>query len=212
MSVPVRLTLSALVAASLLVACSQPAVQSSADTVEVESRSAPTETKAEPVAPGTGLTAPVAGGAALAVDGEGLRLINRESGSATALPFGAPADTVLGPLERLRGAASRGTNEDCGAGPVQYASWGDGLSVVIQNGRFEGWGLDGRARGAISTASGIGPGSSRAELDAAYGDVKVSRTSLGQEFSAGGFSGVIDGSTAGSRITDMWAGVNCVAR
>ncbi|MBC7770242.1 MAG: hypothetical protein H7124_15790 [Phycisphaerales bacterium] len=163
-------------------------------------------------APSTGSDAAVQSDAVLAVDGEGLRLFNPTSGSASPIPFGRPQADVLAPLERMRGPAGQGVNQDCGAGPVEYASWPDGLSLVFQDGRFAGWGLDGRAAGALTTASGIGPGSTRAALDAVYGDVRVTRTSLGNEFSAGSFSGVLDGPNATSLITDMWAGTSCVAR
>lgn len=115
-------------------------------------------------------------------------------------------------MERVRGPAGQGTNQDCGAGPVQYANWPDGLSLVFRKGTFVGWGLDGRAKGALATAIGIGPGSTRAELEAAYANIKVNQTSLGTEFSGGGFFGVLDGDGPGARVTDMWAGVSCVAR
>ncbi|MGY6637283.1 MAG: hypothetical protein ACXIUO_09110 [Erythrobacter sp.] len=172
----------------------------------------------EPPAPSaipTGLDAPPASAtterAVLAVEGEGIRFFNPVTTSATPIPFGRPRSEVLATLERVRGPAGMGTNEDCGAGPVQYASWADGLSLVFQRDRFVGWGLDGRAAGAISTAGGIGPGSTREALDGAYGNVEVRKTSLGNEFSAGGFFGLLDGPNANSKITDMWAGVNCVA-
>lgn len=115
-------------------------------------------------------------------------------------------------MERVRGPAGQGTNQDCGAGPVQYANWPDGLSLVFQKGSFVGWGLDGRAKGALATAIGIGPGSTRAELEAAYANIEVNRTSLGTEFAGGGLFGVLDGAGPGARVTDMWAGVSCVAR
>lgn len=105
----------------------------------------------------------------------------------------------------------KGTNRDCGAGTVQVASWADGLSLVFQEGRFVGWSLGRRADGEIGTAAGIGPGSTRAELDAAYNPV-VRQASVGNEFSAGGLYGILDGASAEARITDLWAGVNCVAR
>ena len=148
----------------------------------------------------------------LAVEGEGIRFFNPITSSATPISFGQPQSTVLAALERVRGPAGKGTNESCGAGPVQYANWPDGLSLVFQNDRFAGWSLDGRAAGALSTASGIGPDSTREDLDGAYGDVEVRETTLGDEFSAGGFFGLLDGPNATSKITNMWAGVNCVAR
>lgn len=148
----------------------------------------------------------------LAVEGEGIRFFNPVTTAATPIPFGRTRSEVLATLERVRGSAGKGTNEDCGAGPVQYANWPDGLSLVFQRDRFVGWGLDGRAAGAISTAGSIGPGSTREALDRTYGNVEVSKTTLGDEFSAGGFFGLLDGPNATSKITDMWAGVNCVAR
>lgn len=150
--------------------------------------------------------------ASMAVDGEGLRFFAHQTGSASVLAFGMPGDDVVARLERLRGQAARGTNESCGAGPVQYANWADGLSVVLQDGRFVGWSLDQRAAGAIQTANGIGPGSLRSEVDEAFGSVGITQTSLGTEFAAGTVFGLIDGPTSTSRITDMWAGVSCVAR
>lgn len=156
------------------------------------------------------VAAPVAG-PRLAVDAEGLRWFLQPSGSARPIPFGRPQGEVLASLEAVRGAAGKGTNQDCGAGSVQYASWPDGLSLVFQGGRFVGWGLDKRATDGIATAAGIGPGSTRAELEDAY-SATVTRTSLGTEFTAGDLHGVFDGPSASARITDMWAGVSCVAR
>ena len=72
----------------------------------------------------------------LAVEGEGIRFFNPVTSSATPIPFGRPQATVLAALERVRGPAGKGTNESCGAGPVQYANWPDGLSLVFQNDRF----------------------------------------------------------------------------
>ncbi len=150
--------------------------------------------------------------AVLAVEGEGIRFFNPVTAAATPIPFGRPQSEVLAMLERVRGPAGKGTNEDCGAGPVQYANWPDRLSLVFQRDRFVGWSLDGRAAGAISTAGSIGPGSTRESLDGTYGDIEVQKTSLGDEFRGGGFFGLLDGPNATSRITNMWAGVNCVAR
>lgn len=155
---------------------------------------------------------PVAEGPALVVEGEGVRFFNRTTSAASPISFGRPQAEVLAAMERVRGPAGQGTNQDCGAGPVQYANWPDGLSLVFQDGSFAGWGLDGRAKGALATAIGIGPGSTRAELDDAYANVEVRQTTLGTEFSGGGFFGVLDGGGPAARVTHMWAGVSCVAR
>jgi hypothetical protein len=147
----------------------------------------------------------------LSVDGEGLRWFLQPSGTAHPIPFGRPQAEVMASLEARRGVATEGTNENCGAGPVLFATWQDGLSLVFKDKRFVGWGLNSHAAGAIATAAGVGPGSTHAELEAAY-NATVSKTSLGQEFSAGDLHGILDGASSRARITDMWGGVSCAAR
>lgn len=154
-----------------------------------------------------------AGEPKLAIDPDGLRWIMLPNGAARPLPFGTSKADTIAALERVRGKAAQGTNADCGAGPVQYANWADGLTLAFQNGRFAGWSLDGRAAGGITTADGIGIGTTRAELDSAIGTpLDVRETSLGTEFTAGAYNGLFDGRVANSRVTDIWTGVNCVAR
>lgn len=148
----------------------------------------------------------------LAVESEGLSWFLPPNGSARPLSFGEPEVDVLASLERVRGPAGKGVNQDCGAGPVQYANWADGLSLVFQNGEFAGWGLDQRAAGAIATANGVGPGTTRRELAASFGSVTFQDTSLGVEFAAGDIFGLLDGTGPEAKITHMWAGVSCVAR
>jgi hypothetical protein len=168
---------------------------------------------ARPAPPSAAQPRPAAEQPRLTVDPEGLRWFLPPNGSARPLPFGTAQADVISSLERVRGEAGQGTNQDCGAGPVQYANWADGLSLVFQNGRFAGWGLDGRSRGAITTADGIGVGTTRSQLDDAIGPpLQVRRTTLGTEFTAGSYHGLFDGPGDSARITDMWAGVSCAAR
>ena len=152
-----------------------------------------------------------AAGPDIAVEAEGLRLVDEASGAARPLPFGMPQEQLLALLEGFRGPADAGTNPECGAGPVDYAVWADGLTLNFQESRFAGWALDERAAGSHATMSGIGPGSTRRELEAAH-EVAVEQTSLGTEFTAGGIGGVLDGPGPDARITAMWAGVTCVFR
>lgn len=178
--------------------------------IAVESHAQAVSVITSPPAPATATPAPAAK-ARLTVEGEGLRWFLEPTGSARPIPFGRLESEVLASLEGVRGSGVKGTNQDCGAGPVQVVSWSDRLSLVFQKGRFVGWGLGQGADGNIDTAAGIGPGSTRAELEAAY-NATVSQTSLGSEFNAGELHGVLDGASAGARITDMWAGVSCIAR
>jgi hypothetical protein len=188
-------------------------VESVARDMPGRSRTATEEAAADTTVDRKVASPPAGDGPKLALDPQGLRWFLPPNGSARPILFGTAQADVLASLERVRGEASKGTNSDCGAGPVQYANWADGLSLVFRDGRFAGWGLDGRAGGAIATSDGIGIGTTRAELDDATGPpLEVRQTSLGTEFSAGAYHGLFGGSAANARITDMWAGVSCVAR
>ena len=71
---------------------------------------------------------PTAATPALALDGDGLRLFNAENGSARPLPFGLARDPVMAALA-FRGPPGTGSNGECSAGPLDFASWPDGLTL-----------------------------------------------------------------------------------
>ena len=159
-----------------------------------------------PAAPAAQRPAPPAD---IALDGEGLRFVNAATGSTRLLPFGAPEAQALEALQPLRGApAERSTNEECGAGPLAFAEWPDQLQLVFQDGRFVGWSLD---RAGLATMSGVGVGSTRADLQSAY-DAQVQESTLGTEFSAGGLSGLLSGPGREAKITTIWGGTICAFR
>ncbi|HET6567500.1 MAG TPA: hypothetical protein VFG50_06010, partial [Rhodothermales bacterium] len=117
-------------------------------------------------------------------------------------------------LAALLGAPSdRGRNAECGAGPLAYARWGDGLMVSFSDGAFAGWMVDGREAGAehYTTMAGIGISSTRAEIDQVY-VIDVEQTSLGTEFGAGDLYGLLSGPAPGDTVTNLWAGTTCIFR
>ncbi|WP_374274987.1 hypothetical protein [Brevundimonas sp.] len=148
--------------------------------------------------------------AALALDGEGLRAVILASGSTRLIEFGQAEAEVMRQLETVRGRAAdeRGTNPECGAGALQFASWDDGLTAWFQDGAFVGWALNGEGGGA-STMGGLGVGTTRAELDGGPTVVEVEETSLGQEFEAGGVFGILNGTGETARVTNLWGGTSC---
>ena len=144
---------------------------------------------------------------ALALDGEGLRLFDRATGSARPIAFGTTQQATLAALA-FRGPPGSGTQSECGAGALDYAAWPDGLKLYFQRGKFVGWAADGRGKGALATAAGVGPGSSRSALTDAYA-ATFTKTTLGTEFAAGGIYGLLDGPGPAATISDLWAGASC---
>jgi len=182
--------------------------------------------RSEPAAPKSGapsaqrdsgspLTAPT-DQIAVAVDNEGLRLIDGQSGSARPLPFGSTEADILATLERVLGKAERSRNEECGAGPIDFATFG-GLSLHFQQGQFVGWALSTAPDSNIGTMNGIAIGTTRRLLEEAYPKFAiVPESTLGAEFTTGeagtGISGLLDGNSPTAKVTNLWAGTDCAFR
>ena len=200
---PVRLAIAAL--AALAAACSsEPAAESN------QPEALPANITVQSAEPAAG-SAPAAQAApALAIESSGLRLFDRASGSARPLPFGTPQAAVMTALAGL-GTAEINKLDECGAGPLDGASWPAGPTLYFQDGKFVGWAVGGPGREALTTASGIGIGSTRAELEAAY-KTEVFDSSLGTEFAAGELFGILEGDGANAKITNLWAGTSCNMR
>lgn len=143
------------------------------------------------------------------VDARGLQLT--EQGKETlSLPFGTPQAEVLKALS-FRGASKQSTNPDCGEGPVQFAQWPDGLSLLFQNGKFGGWGLSGKGA-ALHTTDALRIGSEIGQVRVA-GHEEIAETTLGTEFTVNGVHGVLEGKGDAARVSAMWAGeLSCVFR
>jgi len=199
--------LPSIVFALALAACS-PGADKGAATAERPTAAAPAAKPAPAVSAEPAKAKPPA----LALAGEGLMLFDRESGSSRTLGFGIWGEQLLDALA-FRGPPVGGTLDECGAGPLQQASWNDGLTVYFQDGKFVGWAAGGGGNSKpgserLANAAGIGPGSTRAELDSAL-VAKVFESTLGTEFAAGDLFGILDGTGKAARITHMWAGISC---
>lgn len=128
--------------------------------------------------------------------------------------FGAPMKEAVAALDGMLGPGSKPeTNQECGAGPITFVKWPGGLTGLFQDDRFAGWSVDSDSpKGTFVTDKGVGVGSTRADLLAAYPDAKIEETSLGTEFTAGGYDGVLSGKGAEARVETLWAGLSCVFR
>ncbi len=183
-------------------------------------------TKAEPAAQVSGLDqsaiakpdATTAAQIVIALDGEGLRLVNAETGSTRLLAFGTDrvaTETAL--VAQLGPYDGRSSNDECGAGPIAFSHFGD-FTVNFQEGLFVGWFLrNGDKNATLTTMSGVGIGTKRSDMAKSVAFDMYDESSIGTEFHTGGdgpggFSGLLESDAADARITDLWAGTNCIFR
>jgi len=154
----------------------------------------------------------------VALDGEGLRLVDPRTGSTRLLEFGSDEKIALDALIMAWGVPAERTGQpDCAAEPPTSIRWTNGLGVLMQEGKFTGWSAsaprqpEAATSRAVQTMSGVGAGTSRMEVESVYA-IRVSQTTLGTEFEAGGMHGVFADSTAGAPVEALWAGFACVYR
>jgi len=155
----------------------------------------------------------------LALTSNALQLVNQQSGSTNEINFGMPLEQMVEMLNKVlqNKVSSIQVNSECGAGPLKMASWSNGLIVVFQQKKantewqFAGWFLNapsGRLK-PLTTMAGIGIGSTRSKMESTY-TIKVSKTSLGHEFStSSGLYGILNGPGKNAKITNMWSGLSC---
>lgn len=142
------------------------------------------------------------GAVVLAPDGVGF-------GGAPRLAFGEGQGRVVADARAALGEPDeQGLQEECPAGPLGFVQWTGGLQLVFQDSAFVGWSA--RPGTTLRTAAGIGPGSTAAEVKAAYPASTVEQTSLGTEFSAGDLYGVM--AEDADRVDHLYAGINCIFR
>lgn len=137
-----------------------------------------------------------------------LSLVDPNSGRSRELAFGLDRATVEEALTLALGKpAEHGSNGECGEGAMDFARMPGGLLAWFQQGKFVGWFVD-DAAAKLSTASGIGIGSTRKDVAGAY-DAEISESSLGEEFTAGELSGLLSGKEPTAKVTAIWSGQVC---
>src|SRR3546814_14219020 len=88
------------------------------------------------------------------LSGEGFTFVT-PGGSTRHLLFGEPADQVVEAVSRALGSQpEHGHNDECGAGPLDMATWPNGLTLVAQDDRFAGWSLSPQARAGMEDGLG----------------------------------------------------------
>lgn len=189
---------------AVLAACSSPASQNA-----TAPKAAAAETPAATSASRVAVTAPAATDSTLALAADGLSVVEMPSGKAKSIKFGIPrarAELMIGTVQGER--LDNGSSSECAAGTVDYTSYKDDLQLTFQDGKFVGWTIN-SAESPLRTAKGIGIGSTRQELDAAY-KIIVEDSSLGWLWGAGDLVGTLDIDGIDGLVTNIWAGTVCL--
>ncbi|QFT78140.1 aspartate-semialdehyde dehydrogenase [Erythrobacter sp. THAF29] len=123
--------------------------------------------------------------------------------------FAAGQNEVEAAVARALGKASdSGTNEECGAGPIDYSTFPGGLTVNFKNGSLVGW-FWGDEAANIELAGDIAIGAPRAEIEAEEGFAMIDGSTLGEEFSLGD---KIGGFFENDRLSMLYSGTQCFFR
>lgn len=189
---------------ALLAACSSPAGETAPKPDKAAAQTA-AEPAAKPLPPKPRVR--VENPLVLAPDG---LLLADHDGKMQLLPYGTERGKAESAVGIIVGTpVTRGSSSECGAGTVDYTDLRNGLQMTFQDDKFVGWTIN-AAASPFKTAKGIGVGSTRQELDAAYGDLTVEDSSLGLLFSSGDLTGLLDIDGIEGLVTDIWAGTVCL--
>lgn len=146
----------------------------------------------------------------VALNGEGL------SAGPEAFYFAAGKSEVETALSGVLGEPTgSGTNQECGAGPMQFTEYAGGLTVSFMEGSMVGWfwrlPLDGDppAQAEISLVGDLQLGAPEAEARGAEGFDLIEESTLEGEFSLGD---KIGGFLEGEQVSMLYAGTQCFFR
>ncbi len=193
-----------------------PSASDAAATDKVAEGAMPGKAAASPEVPEAAETK--ASAPALALDPEGLRFVDPQTGRTSLLAFGRSQSETERALTPVLGkGTARGTNSECGAGPVDMLHYG-ALTLNFQDDVFLGWFLGGReGKSDLGNMAGIGIGATRAEVEDVLAIRMLEGSTLGTEFQSGpkddvGIGGLFGGPGKDARVDALWAGLTCFFR
>ena len=155
---------------------------------------------------------------AIALSANAIQLVNQGTGSTREIAFGMPLKQLVEIVEKvLESKPTIIVNRECGAGPLKFATWDNGLTLLFKEKKKDEWLFAGWAanksknnQSKLTTMANVGIGTSKKETESAY-VINVTKTSLGYEFStkSNDLFGIFDGPNENAKITNLWSGVSC---
>ena len=147
----------------------------------------------------------------LALSGDGLLVIDEQSGKTQTIPFDTNIATSIAAVSSALGEPTETTqNSECGAGPMSFITWSNGLTMNAIQERFVGWTVRPNTESAnLTTVDGVGLGKTLTDLEANY-SVEVIESTLGTEFNASdSLFGLLSANEPNGVITNLWSGIAC---
>ncbi|RYY29281.1 MAG: hypothetical protein EOP62_00080 [Sphingomonadales bacterium] len=145
---------------------------------------------------------------ALQLATNGLELRDVESKESDLIGFGTSQDDTVAFIGRaLNGPTASGLSEECGAGPLGTVDFDD-VRLYFKAGEFVGW----ETTSGHYSKQGIHVGMTSDELMAATDEMEGEENSIGYEWTADGFSGLLTEGGPKGVITTIWAGTTCIMR
>ncbi|WP_036477011.1 hypothetical protein [Myxosarcina sp. GI1] len=147
----------------------------------------------------------------LALSGDGLLLIDEQSGKTQTIPFDTDIATSTVAISSVLGEPmQKNRNSECSAGAMSFITWSNGLSINAIKDRFVGWTVHQNTESAnLTTVNNIGLGKTLADLEANY-NVEVTESTLGIEFVASdSLFGLLSANKPDGIIINLWSGIAC---
>ena len=150
----------------------------------------------------------------LAVAPDGLMLVDSDTGSTTALPFGTPQDDVVAAVDSTLGEIGvvNPGNVECPNGQTAVGAWND-IQLEFDAEGLMAWSLN--PESTVTDMMGVGVGSTLAEVQAGW-NITIFESTLGTEFNTDvdgqGIGGLLSDASDSSVVVAYWAGFVCTFR
>ena len=209
---PRRAAVAGLLVAGLVTGCSGGAGGGGSASDPAQAGTAPLPVRTTEVTPSASSSPSAEVPPVLVLEGGGLGLLG-EDGSVAPLPFGTtPAEVVRLAVEDAVGPLTAVPLPDCAQGP-RTALAAEGFQVLLDADTFAGWADNGAADRVLTTAEGLGLGSTLEEVQSAVPEVQVVPGPTGGSWTTpAGLSGTLSGTDPAAQVTAVWAGQTCAPR